>query len=198
MSVKVLYIEDQPMNAAVVRCLLEEGLGCQVFLAANVFEGIRVLETEFNIGLIITDLHLPGSSGLVLLEKIKSNPSWNEIPIIVCTGDTNKQTVINVAKLGVQNFLCKPVTRDALRAKFWTAVKKSPVELTHRTKVLLQLDIDLERYQAIIQDAKTALEGVLCQHFEDTDQDTRNEIRELIWPWFTNLDAEEQAVPVSN
>lgn len=190
---KILYVEDQPLNAALMTSLLKDGLGCEVHLATNVFEAIRILETEFDIGLIITDLHLPGSSGLVLLQQIKANPGWKRIPTIVCTGDTNKETVINVARLGVKHFLCKPPNKAALRTKLKQAITESPVPPSKRLEILLELDIELDSYEALQSNAKVVLKEIVDEVLPDVDEYGRDDVGLQMWPEIWDPDGTKRA-----
>lgn len=190
---KILYVEDQPLNAALMTSLLKDGLGCEVHLATNVFEAIRVLETEFDIGVIITDLHLPGSSGLVLLQQIKANPGWKKLPTIVCTGDTHKGTVINVARLGVRHFLCKPPNKASVRDKLMKAIKESPIEPSKRLQTLLELNIELSAYESLQTRAKEALSQIVDEVLSDVSERGREEICLQIWPDIWDPDSSMRA-----
>jgi CheY-like chemotaxis protein len=58
---------------------------------------------------IFLDLHLPGMSGLELLEKIRQDERLSQVPVIVMTGSVDPTDVAQCTRLGVTAYLPKPV-----------------------------------------------------------------------------------------
>lgn len=65
--------------------------------------------------LIISDWNMPVMSGLDLLKKIRSFPSWRYLPFIMLTTESEKGKVIEALSCGVSNYLVKPLDADALK-----------------------------------------------------------------------------------
>ncbi|MHB8893567.1 MAG: sigma-54-dependent transcriptional regulator [Candidatus Geothermincolia bacterium] len=72
--------------------------------------------------LVITDLKLPGKSGIDLLEYIRSNDSC--IPVIMITAFGTIETAIQAMKKGAFNYLTKPVNPDELLTVIREAIEK--------------------------------------------------------------------------
>lgn len=53
------------------------------------------------------DYHLRGMDGLMFLEKIKSNPKWKHIPVIVVSNSASPDKVHNMLALGANKYLLK-------------------------------------------------------------------------------------------
>jgi CheY-like chemotaxis protein len=64
--------------------------------------------------LIILDLKMPGTDGFDVLKAVKSNPDLRSIPIVVLTTSGAEEDVSLSYQLGVNTFIRKPVTFDAL------------------------------------------------------------------------------------
>ena len=83
-TIQVLVVEDE----ALVRMDMADHLtsqGFQFFEAGNADEAISILENNFNIQLIITDIDMPGSmNGLKLAEAVRNR--WPPVKIIVVSG----------------------------------------------------------------------------------------------------------------
>ena len=72
--------------------------------------------------LVITDLKLPGKSGIDLLEYIKSSDS--DIPVIMITAFGTIENAIQAMKKGAFNYLTKPVNPDELLTVIREAIEK--------------------------------------------------------------------------
>ncbi|HVS04401.1 MAG TPA: sigma-54 dependent transcriptional regulator [Thermoanaerobaculia bacterium] len=106
----VLVVEDRES----LRRMLERALGgegYQVGVAADGEEGIRRLE-ERPWNLVLTDLKLPGCSGLeVLAQARRLHPAT---PVVVLTAYGTVATAVEAMKLGAADFLEKPLELDEL------------------------------------------------------------------------------------
>jgi len=94
------------------------------------------LEKDDDIDLVVTDLRLPGLSGIDLTERIaKRSP---DIPIIALTGYADVETAVQVLKLGATDYIIKPVTADAIQESTRTVLEKAwPfIEIRHLRRTL--------------------------------------------------------------
>lgn len=57
---------------------------------------------------IVTDIHLGEMDGFELIEHVRSDPRYAEVPIIVVSGDTDRTTPARVSQLGANAFFEKP------------------------------------------------------------------------------------------
>ncbi|MBI5634080.1 MAG: sigma-54-dependent Fis family transcriptional regulator, partial [Nitrospirae bacterium] len=72
--------------------------------------------------LVITDLKLPGKSGIDLLDYLKSRNS--NMPVIMITAFGTIENAINAMKKGAFNYLTKPVNPDELMTVIREAIEK--------------------------------------------------------------------------
>ena len=63
--------------------------------------------------LIITDIQMPGMDGIQLLENLRSLP--RTFPVVVMSNNANPNVRLRCTGLGIESFLDKPVTSEALR-----------------------------------------------------------------------------------
>ncbi|MBM4255480.1 MAG: sigma-54-dependent Fis family transcriptional regulator [Deltaproteobacteria bacterium] len=94
------------------------------------------LEKDDDIDLVVTDLRLPGLSGIDLTERIaKRSP---DIPIIARTGYADVETAVQVLKLGATDYIVKPVTPDAIQESTRAVLEKvwPFIEIRHLRRTL--------------------------------------------------------------
>ena len=108
---KILVVEDDRFFREMYSHLLS-GEGYEVITASSVNEAMVLLrQAEYH--LIITDLVMPGETGIDLLFQVKRlNP---DIDVIMVTGNTNVETAIHALKNGARDYLLKPVNPDEFR-----------------------------------------------------------------------------------
>jgi CheY-like chemotaxis protein len=87
-------------------------------------------------GLILLDLNMPKKDGREALREIKSDNSLRHIPIVVLTTSKAEEDIFRSYDLGVNSFITKPVSFDALvnimRAigRYWFEIVELPVDTT--------------------------------------------------------------------
>src|SRR5690606_17915315 len=81
---RVLVIEDNEDSARLLVRILQNSGQYDVQIAYNGEEGLDMLQ-ERRPDLIITDLMMPRVDGFAVIDAVKSNPEYNQIPVIVLT-----------------------------------------------------------------------------------------------------------------
>ena len=64
--------------------------------------------------LVLLDLHVPGRSGLEILEWIRSRGELERLPVLIFSGSGESRDINRAFELGVDSYLVKPVAFDAL------------------------------------------------------------------------------------
>ncbi len=88
--------------------------------------------------IILLDLNMPRMDGREALEHIKSDPALRRIPVIVLTTSQAESDIVSTYDLGVNSFITKPVTFDALvetmkaLGEYWIQIVKLPEALRDR------------------------------------------------------------------
>jgi two-component system, chemotaxis family, response regulator WspR len=102
---KVLIVEDDNFVAEVYFAKLTE-MGYEAILAQNGEEGLAALKKD-KIDLILLDILMPIMNGMEMLEEIKKNDQWRNIPVILLTNVGEKESIQKVREMGVKNYLIK-------------------------------------------------------------------------------------------
>lgn len=114
MSFRVLVADDSgTMRKIIVRCLNSLGFN-DVTEAGNGDEAIH-LAHQSHFDLVLTDWNMPGKSGLDVVQFIRAGGST--VPVIMVTTESERRQVLAAITAGVTDYLVKPFTADALKAK---------------------------------------------------------------------------------
>ena len=109
----VLIIEDDADIRTFARRVLELE-DYPVLQAGSGDEGLR-LAREHHISLVLLDLRIPGDSGWVVLEHIKSEPELSAIPVIVLTASVGVSQHDRAINMGATDYLSKPLSATTLK-----------------------------------------------------------------------------------
>jgi two-component system, chemotaxis family, chemotaxis protein CheY len=110
-SLKVLVVDDQQTMRGLARQALKQIGVVDVSLAATGEGALDVMNTKM-FDVVISDLNMPGLSGLDLARKIKDHPVFNRIPVFLATSDAYRDQA--TADL-VDQFVAKPFSAADLR-----------------------------------------------------------------------------------
>ena len=94
------------------------------------------VETSPRPGLILLDLNMPKKDGREALKEIKGDPALRGIPVVVLTTSKAEEDIYRTYNLGVNSFITKPVTFEALvmitrdLGRYWFEIVALPSEMT--------------------------------------------------------------------
>ena len=131
---RVMIVDDEARMRRSLEILLSEE-GYEILTASNFYEAISKLE-EY-IDLVITDLTMPGKTGLDLLREIKTK--FPETQVIIITAYSTVQSAIDTMKEGAFEYLVKPFENEELLH----AVKKA-LQMGSLTKENLMLKKEIQ------------------------------------------------------
>lgn len=104
-SLKILYVEDEPITRDYVLNYLKQKVG-KVIFAVDGNDGMKKF-FKFNPDIIITDLVLPDMSGIEMVEKIRENKV--KCPVIITSALSDSQTILKSIDLKIDKYLVKPI-----------------------------------------------------------------------------------------
>jgi CheY-like chemotaxis protein len=109
---RILLVDDEVQIVRLIQQMLER-LGYQVALRTSSLETLEVFRAKPDkFDLVITDLTMPNMTGDRLAKKLMKIRS--DIPIILCTGFSEKMSLEKSNALGIKGFLMKPVVKSDL------------------------------------------------------------------------------------
>ncbi len=115
MPIKVLNVDDSKMVHVMVGKALAP-YDCELLEANNGEEGLATAARE-KPGLILLDITMPIMDGKTMLARLRDDPELKAIPVVMLTAESGRENVLELAKLGVRDYLVKPFKGDQLVEK---------------------------------------------------------------------------------
>ncbi|WP_339860107.1 HD domain-containing phosphohydrolase [Thalassospira alkalitolerans] len=119
---QILVVDDEPVIRKLLGRVLERS-GFQVIMAEDGLDALEKLRRDASVRLVVSDLRMPKCGGLEFVGKA-IDEFKREFEFILLTGDGDKTDAIKALRLGVREFLDKPVDRADLEAAVSNAVER--------------------------------------------------------------------------
>ena len=94
----------------------------EIFEAADGLEGVAVFNDHDDITFALVDWNMPNMNGLEMVTKVRETNK--STILIMCTTEAEKPRIIEAIKAGINNYVIKPFTPDALKEKIQETLSK--------------------------------------------------------------------------
>ena len=112
---KILIVDDSNTNVILLEAILGNR-GYEIIKTSSVREAIPYLEHSLP-DLILLDLLMPKVSGYKFLEDIRKNKHTKNVPVMIVTAVTEKESKIKTQNLGIIDYIEKPINIQELITK---------------------------------------------------------------------------------
>jgi adenylate cyclase len=119
---RVLVVDDNASNRDLLSRRLQRQ-GHTVLLAEDGARALDLVEQEA-IDLVLLDLMMPGISGYDVLTRLKRDPRFREIPIIMISALSELDSIVRCIEAGADDYLTKPFDPTLLRARVGSSLDK--------------------------------------------------------------------------
>ena len=152
---RVLFIEDNPIDAEIVRHVLGNAGVAAVETARTAEEGLRLFrKAEWD--RVLLDYRLPGSSGLEALGRLREIDP--DVPAIVLTGSGGEEVAADAIRLGADEYLTKDTVLTVLPTAVRTFLEVKRTEARRRT-LLAETERE-EELKGLVEAGKWLLQSV--------------------------------------
>ena len=135
----IMVIDDDRITRKTLEAILQEK-GYGTLLASSGEEALGIMEKETP-DLILLDIVMPGMDGYQVLQVLKGEERWKDLPIIFLSARSTAPERVMGLGLGAEDYLEKPFSNEELLAKIelWLRVKKAELRLSERNRELSAL-----------------------------------------------------------
>ena len=120
-----MIVDDEYYTRKVIRTLLLS-IGCtKIYEASDGPSGLDAIRA-ITPDIVLLDWEMPGIDGAAFVRRVRSPNTFPlpNVPIIMLTGHGERSRVLEAVRLGVHEFLLKPVSRGALQARILSVLTK--------------------------------------------------------------------------
>ncbi len=147
-KINILIVEDEAAIRGMLTIVLEQA-GFMPTAAAEVDSAQKILADSFP-DLILLDWMLPGISGVEWARRLKKDPSFREIPIILLTARGEEEDKVRGLEIGADDYLTKPFSTKELVARI-RAVLRRTGKLHGISQITMgELTLDTEQHRLSI------------------------------------------------
>ena len=170
---RVLVVDDDRVNRMLLTRSLESE-GHRVRCVENGREALDVLRHDpFDV--VLLDIVMPELDGVAVLDRMKSDPALQDVPVIMISGVDATESVLRCIELGAEDYLPKPFDPVLLRARISAGLTKKRLR-----------ELERERLRGLF--SRFVPEHVVDDVLERTDDDLRlGGSRDLGTVMFTDL-----------
>lgn len=126
----ILIVDDREDNREILSTMLQAS-GLSTITAASGEEALEIV-THKEPDVILLDVMMEGMDGVEVLEKIRKNPTYQDIPVIMLTGVDDPDLVLHCIRLGAEDYVLKPFRREILMARIQAGLDKRQVSKTRQ------------------------------------------------------------------
>jgi len=144
MSSRLMVVDDEPAVAEILRRLLvKEGYNVDVFGGAH--EALAALPTV-RPHLALLDVNMPGMTGIELCRRIKQDPAHRLTPVVLVTGQAQRDVRLEGLSVGADDFLAKPVDPQELliRVRSLVRIKRYTDDLDSAASIIVAMALLIE------------------------------------------------------
>ncbi len=115
-SQRILMVEDEEDIAFLIRYMLER----HGFVVEHAADGRQTLEHFAQAeppDLTLMDIMLPYHDGLELIERLRAQPGWGSVPVLMLTAKAREVDIVRALELGADDYVTKPFQPEELLAR---------------------------------------------------------------------------------
>ena len=144
---RILVVDDNASNRDLLSRRLQRQ-GHTVLQAEDGTVALKMVETE-NLDLVLLDLMMPGISGYDVLIRLKADPRYRDLPVIMISALNELDSIVRCIEAGADDYLAKPFDPILLRARVGSSLDKK--HLRDRERQMVEaLRVEKERSDQLL------------------------------------------------
>lgn len=145
---KILIVDDDIVSLSLIAAILEKS-GYMTLKASSAKEAITHLESGEPVRVVIADVMMPDMNGMELVSYMKRNAVLRGIPVIVCSGERNQDSIVKATQAGVKDYIVKPIDAKILLGKVDNVLKTYSLPIVDKELIIEKLKIDYSTYEEL-------------------------------------------------
>ncbi len=115
-NMKILIVDDFSTMRRIIKNLLRDLGFTNTSEADDGLTALPMLQSG-NFDFLVTDWNMPGMNGIDLLRAVRADERLKNLPVLMVTAEAKRDQIIEAAQAGVNGYVVKPFTAQALKDK---------------------------------------------------------------------------------
>lgn len=115
-NMKILIVDDFSTMRRIIKNLLRD-LGFSNTHEADDGQTALPMLRSGDFDFLVTDWNMPGMTGIELLKAVRADEKLHALPVLMVTAEAKRDQIIEAAQAGVNGYVVKPFTAQALKEK---------------------------------------------------------------------------------
>jgi two-component system, chemotaxis family, chemotaxis protein CheY len=115
-NMKILIVDDFSTMRRIIKNLLRD-LGFSNTHEADDGQTALPMLKNGDFQFLVTDWNMPGMTGIDLLKAVRADEKLHTLPVLMVTAEAKRDQIIEAAQAGVNGYVVKPFTAQALKEK---------------------------------------------------------------------------------
>lgn len=137
---RILLVDDVSRWHSIYQTALQDDLGAEVIAIGNGAEALKFLEQNGCVNLMLLDLNMPGMKGDEVLRFVRSKREYDQMPVIIITGDAASETQERLLEAGANDFVDKGAPYGVLLARAKAQLRHMDL-MDQLTGIAMDLDV---------------------------------------------------------
>jgi two-component system phosphate regulon response regulator PhoB len=193
----ILVVEDEDAIRGMLMMVLEQA-GYKSVAVVDAEEAQKALD-EVSPDLILLDWMLPGISGVEWARRLKKEPAYRELPLILLTARGEEEDKVRGLEIGADDYITKPFSPKELVARIRAVLRRSGKIMGMAQIILGDLVLDTEQHRLTIGDKQLEVsptEFRLMQFFMTHPDKVYSRTQLLDQVWGRSVYIEERTIDV--
>jgi putative two-component system response regulator len=127
---QILIVDDRDDNRDILSTMLQAS-GLSTVTANSGEQALEIISHQ-EPDVVLLDVMMEGIDGVEVLETIRKNSAYQDIPVIMLTGVDDPDLVLHCIRLGAEDYVLKPFRREILMARIQAGLDKRQVSKTRQ------------------------------------------------------------------
>ena len=196
-NLNILVVEDEEAIREMLILVMEQAQ-FRVHSSASAEEALSIL-AEHPVDLLVLDWMLPGISGVELARRLKKDPGYKDLPIILLTARGEEEDKIRGLEIGADDYITKPFSPKELVARIKAVMRRSGKLSEYGQISVGDLTLDAEQHRLTIGGKSldvSPTEFRLMQFFMSNPDKVYSRTHLLDQVWGRSVYIEERTVDV--
>ena len=115
-NMKILIVDDFSTMRRIIKNLLRDLGFSNTHEADDCVTALPMLKSG-DFQFLVTDWNMPGMTGIDLLKAVRADEKLRTLPVLMVTAEAKRDQIIEAAQAGVNGYVVKPFTAQALKEK---------------------------------------------------------------------------------